>query len=118
MRYLKTALHPSIQQIQKPLHYYPQILRESLIYYSLDETTSIGAAPNIIANWEQDGDNTWTVPIGLGISKTIQMGKVPVRFGFEVHYSVITPDDTPGAEWDFRLYVIPAVPAALFSRLQ
>jgi hypothetical protein len=46
------------------------------------------------------------------------MGKVPVRFGFEVHYSVITPDDTPGAEWDFRLYVIPAVPAALFSWLQ
>lgn len=88
------------------------------IFYSLDETTSIGAAPNIIANWEQDGDNTWTVPIGLGISKTIQMGKVPVRFGFEVHYSVITPDDTPGAEWDFRLYVIPAVPAALFSWLQ
>jgi hypothetical protein len=85
------------------------------IFYSIDETTSIGAAPNIIANWEQDGRNIWTVPIGIGISKTIQMGKVPVRFGAEVHYSVITPDDTPGAEWDFRFYVIPAVPAALFS---
>jgi hypothetical protein len=88
------------------------------IFYSLDETTSIGAAPNIIANWEQDDDNTWTVPIGIGISKTIQMGKVPVRFGAEVHYSVITPDDTPGAEWDFRFYVIPAVPAAMFSWMQ
>jgi hypothetical protein len=88
------------------------------IFYSLDETTSIGAAPNIIANWEQDDDNTWTVPIGIGISKTIEMGKVPVRFGAEVHYSIITPDDTPGAEWDFRFYVIPAVPAALFSWMQ
>jgi hypothetical protein len=88
------------------------------LFYSLDETTSIGAAPNIIANWEQDSDNTWTVPVGLGISKTIQMGKVPVRFGAEVHYSVITPDDTPGAEWDFRFYVIPAAPAALFSWMQ
>jgi hypothetical protein len=88
------------------------------IFYSIDETTSIGAAPNIIANWEQDSDNTWTVPIGLGISKTVQMGKVPVRFGVEVHYSVITPDDTPGAEWDFRFYVIPAAPAALFKWMQ
>ena len=85
------------------------------IYYSIDDTTSIGAAPNIIANWEQDGDNTWTVPIGIGISKTFQFGKVPVRFGAEAHYSVVTPDDTPGAEWDFRFYMIPAAPAALFS---
>jgi hypothetical protein len=88
------------------------------IFYSIDEVTSIGAAPNIIANWEQDGDNTWTVPVGLGISRTFQFGKIPVRFGAEVHYSVITPDDTPGAEWDFRFYVIPAAPAALFSWMQ
>ena len=38
-----------------------------LVYYSLDETTSIGAAPNIIANWEEDSDNAFTVPIGFGI---------------------------------------------------
>ena len=46
--------------------------------YSLNETTSIGAAPNIIANWEQTSGNKWTVPIGLGISRTFQFGKVPV----------------------------------------
>jgi len=88
------------------------------IYYSLSDTMSIGAAPNIIANWEQDSDNTWTVPVGLGINKTVQFGKVPVRFGFEVHYSVIQPDDTPGSEWDFRFYMIPAVPSALFKWMQ
>jgi hypothetical protein len=85
------------------------------VYYSLSDTMSIGAGPNIIANWEQDSDNTWTVPIGLGINKTIQMGKVPVRFGFEVHYSVVQPDDSPGVEWDYRFYIIPAVPSALFK---
>jgi hypothetical protein len=86
------------------------------IFYSLSETLSIGAAPNIIANWEQDeSDNTFTVPVGLGISKTVQMGKVPVRFGFEVHYSVIQPDDGPGTKWDFRFYMIPAAPSALFD---
>jgi hypothetical protein len=85
------------------------------VYYSLSDTMSIGAGPNIIANWEQDSDNTWTVPVGLGINKTFQFGKVPVRFGFEVHYSVVQPDDTPGSEWDFRFFIIPAVPSALFK---
>ena len=86
-----------------------------LAYYSLNETTSIGAAPNIIANWEENSDNAFTVPIGFGINKTVQMGKVPVRFGFEVFYSVIQPDDVPGTEWDFRFYAIPAVPSAMFD---
>ena len=86
-----------------------------IYYYSLDETSSVGAMPNIIANWEENSDNAFTVPIGIGYNKTIQIGKVPVRFGAEVHYSVIRPDDVPGAEWDFRFYIIPAAPAALFS---
>ena len=51
-----------------------------LVYYSLNSTTSIGAAPNIIADWEQSGDDRFTVPVGFGINKTINIGKVPVRF--------------------------------------
>jgi hypothetical protein len=85
------------------------------IYYSLSDTTSIGASPNIIANWEQNSDNAFTVPVGLGINRTFQFGKVPVRIGFEVHYSVVQPDDVPGSEWDFRLFIIPAAPSALFD---
>ncbi|MCZ6892652.1 MAG: hypothetical protein O7H40_01225, partial [Gammaproteobacteria bacterium] len=85
------------------------------VYYSLDDVTSIGAAPNIIANWEQDGGNVWTVPIGIGINRTFQFGKVPVRFGLEFHYSVVTPDDAVGTQWNVRFYVIPAIPSALFD---
>jgi len=86
-----------------------------LYYYGLDETSSVGAMPNIIINWEENSDNAFTVPIGFGYNKTVQIGKVPVRFGAEVHYSVIMPDDIPGAEWDFRFYIVPAVPSALFE---
>ncbi|NCF38415.1 MAG: hypothetical protein GWP56_18920, partial [Gammaproteobacteria bacterium] len=85
------------------------------VFYSLDETSSIGAAPNIICNWEASSDNECTVPIGIGYSKTIQFGKVPVRFGLEFHYNVVTPDDDVGAEWDLRFYFIPAAPSALFD---
>jgi hypothetical protein len=40
---------------------------------------------------------------------------MPVRLGAEVHYSVIQPDDVVGQEWNFRFYVIPAIPSALFK---
>lgn len=89
-----------------------------LVYYSLNDTTSIGAAPNIIANWEESGGDRFTVPVGIGINKTINIGKVPVRFGVEAMYSVHRPDNIPGTRWDFRFYVIPAVPSALFKWMQ
>ncbi|TNF96111.1 MAG: hypothetical protein EP297_10605 [Gammaproteobacteria bacterium] len=63
-----------------------------LYYYSLDETTSIGAGPNIIIDWEQDGSDRFTVPVGLGINKTVNFGKLPIRFGFEAMYSAHRPD--------------------------
>jgi hypothetical protein len=87
------------------------------VYYSLNDTTSIGAGPNIIANWEADSDNRWTVPIGLGINRTFQFGKVPVRIGAEFHYNVVRPD-TVGADWDLRIFIIPAAPSALFGWMQ
>ncbi|MDH3684672.1 MAG: hypothetical protein OEP95_00520 [Myxococcales bacterium] len=88
-----------------------------LYYYSLNETTSIGAGPNIIINWEADSDERYTVPIGLGINKTFQIGKVPVRVGLEFHYNVIRPD-TVGSQWDLRFFIIPAVPSAMFGWMQ
>ena len=78
---------------------------------------SIGAGPNIIANFEADDGDKWTVPIGIGINRTFQFGKVPVRFGLEYHYSVLRPD-TIGAQHDIRFMVIPAVPSALFKWMQ
>jgi hypothetical protein len=90
---------------------------QSIYYYALDSTTSIGAAPNIIMNWEQDSDNFLTLPIGTGLSKTFQFGKVPVRFGAEVHYSLIRPDDEIGSDWNLRFYMIPAVPSAFIPIL-
>ncbi len=85
------------------------------IFYGLSPTLSIGAAPNIIGNWEQDKDDRWTVPIGLGIQKVIKLGKASARIGFEAHYSVIQPDNVPSSEWDFRFYFIPAAPSVLFD---
>ena len=66
-------------------------------------------------NWEASGTERFTIPIGLGINKTVQFGKLPVRFGVEVYYSVWRPNNVPATEWNLRFYAIPAVPSALFS---
>lgn len=84
------------------------------LYYSLDDVTSIGIGPNIIANWEASKGNKWTVPVGIGINRTFQLGKVPVRLGVEWYYNVVRPDSV-GTNWTLRFMVIPAVPAALIK---
>jgi hypothetical protein len=90
---------------------------QCLVYYSLNAITSIGAGPNLIANWEATSGNVWTVPVGIGINRTFQFGKVPVRIGAEMHYNVVRPNSV-GADWNFRFFIIPAAPSALFKWMQ
>ena len=89
-----------------------------LYYWSISDTMSIGAGPNILINWEQNSDNRYTVPVGFGINKTFQFGKVPVRMGIEYYQTVIEPDEVVASDWSVRFYIIPAAPSALFSWMQ
>jgi len=89
-----------------------------LYYWGQDDVTSIGAGPNVLINWDQDSDNRYTVPVGFGINRTFQFGKVPVRIGLEYFKTVVSPDDVVASDWSVRFYIIPAVPSALFSWMQ
>jgi len=71
---------------------------------------SIGMGPNVTIDWEADSDNQVTFPIGLGITKTVRMGRFPVKMRFEPQYSIIRPDDL-GTEWNFRLQFAPVIPS-------
>lgn len=73
----------------------------------------IGMSPNISVNWEAKGDKV-VVPVGLGISRMMQAGKLPLRVLLEADYSVIHPTDKPSSRWDLRLYLIPVIPTFLF----
>jgi hypothetical protein len=60
-------------------------------------------------DWRADSDNQLTLPIGLGLTDMIRVGKVPVKIRFEVQYSIIKPDDY-GEEWNFRVQIVPVIP--------
>ncbi|MHC4951596.1 MAG: hypothetical protein ACYTEU_11525, partial [Planctomycetota bacterium] len=58
------------------------------VRYSLPDAWSVGMGPTIAIDWEEDSDNRYTVPVGLGVTKTIRWGKMPVKLRLETHYSV------------------------------
>ena len=61
------------------------------------------SAPIITANWEESGDDRWTVPIGAGVGKIVRIGKLPVNVQGSAYYNVVRPDNA--AEWQLRLQV-------------
>jgi hypothetical protein len=80
-----------------------------LIYYwNLPGGWQIGGKPVITADWDARSDDIWNVPIGLGISRAVKIGKVPVKIGVEVQYSVVH-QDTLGQRWNFVLYFDPVI---------
>jgi hypothetical protein len=69
----------------------------------------IGMSPNISINWTASGDRL-TFPIGLGVSRMVNVGPLPVNIDFEVDYSVIRPSDKPGSRWNARFYFVAVIP--------
>ena len=69
--------------------------------FTADEENPQGTSPLITADWEADGDNRWTVPIGGGIGAHLQRLVQPINANIAAYYNVVTPDDT-GANWQLR----------------
>ena len=70
-------------------------------------------SPTISIDWKAKGDKL-TFPVGLGIGRLVQIGKLPVSVMFEADYAVVHPGDKPGSRWDFRVNIIPVIPTFLF----
>lgn len=79
-----------------------------VIRRSIPNAMSIGMGPTITIDWEAESGERITVPIGLGITKTIRWGKTPVKLRAEIHYSVVRPDAV-GTEWNLRFQVTPVI---------
>ncbi len=83
--------------------------------YRYSPDTNIGFAPNIRYNWEADGSDRWTIPVGIGADTMIKMGPLPVKIGLEVYHYIKQPDEF-GPEWQVRLFFTPVVPAPTWTQ--
>jgi hypothetical protein len=69
----------------------------------------IGSSGAITYNWESE---QWTVPIQLILSKTLKIGKMPIKIALEANYYV-EKSDALGQEWMVGLNITPVVPNVL-----
>ena len=79
------------------------------IWRILPNAWQIGMAPVASVNWEADSDNQVTLPVGLGVGKTLKIGKMPIKIILEAEYAVISPDDF-GQKWNVVLQITPVIP--------
>lgn len=80
------------------------------------EGWSIGYSGNILANWEASSGDVWTVPVGLGVSKVVKVGKLPVKLSLSGQYMPIHPD-TFGQQWNIQLQIVPVIPKLIKGTL-
>ena len=76
---------------------------------------SIGMGPSIRIDWTKDADEGITVPIGLGYTKTVRIGKTPVKMRLEPQYSIIRPDNY-GNVWNIRLQIAPVIKSPFLNK--
>ena len=86
--------------------------------YRVSNTALIGMTPNIQIDWEKDGADRFTVPVGLGYIDMFKVGPMPVRWGVELQYYVMKPDANVGTtnpseyipyspDWNLKFFVAP-----------
>jgi hypothetical protein len=75
---------------------------QPFVNYNLDDGWFVTSVPIITADWEADSDHRWTVPLGGGFGKAMQIGKTPMTAQLHAYYNIVTPDDY-GETWQMRI---------------
>jgi hypothetical protein len=68
----------------------------------------IASGPTFSYDWQADSDQAWTLPVGIGIAKTVKIGTTPTKFQLQLQYFVEQPDAF-GPEWLLKFTVTPVV---------
>ena len=66
---------------------------QPFINYNFKKGWSVSTAPSITANWNAAaGDEQWTVPVGIGISKITVVGKQPLNLSWQYYHNAVRPE--------------------------
>jgi len=71
------------------------------VNYNFSQGWYLTSGPINTANWEEDSDNRWTIPLGGGFGKVFRIGKLPINASTQAFYNVEKPDNAP--EWQWRI---------------
>ena len=79
-------------------------------WFNVCEGWQVGGSPIAEYDWAtNDSGEAWTIPVNLGVQKTVKIGKTPVRLRLEGIYYVDQPDSF-GPHWGLQFTFTPVVP--------
>lgn len=76
------------------------------IVKNLPDKWYINSAPIIMANWEAENGQKWTVPLGLGAGKLLFVGKLPLNCQAGYYYNILKPDGGPKGQIRAQIVMI------------
>lgn len=79
---------------------------QPFINYNLPKGWALAFAPIITANWDASDGNEWTVPIGLGITRTTVFNRRPMNLGLQYYYNVERPEGSAGQQLRFTVALL------------
>ncbi len=83
-----------------------QFAIQPFVNHNLSGGWSLVSAPIISANWEADGGDKWTLPLGGGVNKLFKIGKQPIQASLRSYYNVVKPEFGPDWQLQFTLTLL------------
>jgi len=87
-----------------------QMLLQYFINYNLKKGWYVTVQPIVTANWRASSGSVWTVPIGGGIGRIMNVGFQPINLSAQFYGNAVYPSG--GSPWGMRLQL-----AFLFPKL-
>ena len=84
--------------------YVNQFTMQYFINYNFQHGWFITSAPVVTADWTQNSNNRWTIPLGLGVGRVFNIGKQAISTSIQTYDNVVTPK-VLGAKWQLELSI-------------
>ena len=80
-----------------------QMVLQPFVNYNLSDGWYLVSDMDMIANWNHNNNQRWTVPVGGGVGKVFTIGKDAINIRAESYYNPIRPNQAP--EWSANVTV-------------
>jgi hypothetical protein len=81
------------------------------VNYNFPHGWALSSAPTIVANWDAEEGQRWTVPFGFGVTRTLVFKRQPMSLAFQYYYNVEKPDTAPRTLARFAVsFIFPTKP--------
>lgn len=81
---------------------------QAFYWFGIGNGWQVGGSPTMTANYVGGIDTNFSIPVNLGIAKTVILGKMPLKLTLQGQYFVTRPD-IAGASWGTFFQITPVV---------